>query len=129
MNSKNIVILFGVTFVFVGILGFIDNPIVSDSGFFAVNASHNMVHIVLGLAFVLGAFLQKGHENQVLLFFGLGGLVVTLIGFLTPGDVILGFIHVNAADHWLHLVLGMVVLLSGLIFKNSPHSNNIENAQ
>ncbi len=72
----------------------------------------------LGLAFILGCIIFSGNEDKVLKFFGVGGLAVTAIGFLTSGNMMLGIIHVNQADHWLHLVLGLVVLIAGFVFKN-----------
>lgn len=118
MNTRRVSITFGITFVLVGILGFFNNPIISAQGFFAVNEVHNVVHILLGIAFITACFIYTGREDRVLKFFGLGGLAVTAVGFLTPGDMMLGMVHVNMADHWLHLGLGLVVLVSGFIFKN-----------
>lgn len=116
MNTRNITLIFGITFILVGVIGFIPNPLVAPNGLFAVNAVHNLIHIVLGSAFLLGAARFKGREDKVLKFFGLGGLAVTAVGFLTRGDMMLGIIHVNPADHWLHLGLGLVVLAAGFVF-------------
>lgn len=118
MNTRTVSFIFGITFIAVGFLGFIVNPLVSSQGLFEVNVVHNIVHIVLGLAFIFGAIKFAGNEDKVLKFFGIGGLAVTVIGFLTPGSMMLGIIHVNQADHWLHLSLGLVVLVAGFIFKN-----------
>ena len=41
---------------------------------------------------------------------------------LDPGDKVLGFLMVNQADNWLHLVLGVVLLGAGLMGKNSGSS-------
>ena len=49
---------------------------------------------------------------------GLGGIVVSTLGFLSSGNMILGLIHENMADHWLHLGLGLITLASGFIFSN-----------
>lgn len=119
MNTRNISYTFGITFIIVGFLGFIPNPLISTSGLFEVNAAHNIVHIILGNAFIVGCYKFAGHEDWVLKFFGVGGLAVTAVGFLNQGNIMLGLIHVNEADHWLHLGLGVVVLASGFVFKNS----------
>lgn len=118
MNTRTISFIFGITFIAVGFLGFITNPLVSSEGLFEVNSVHNTVHIVLGFAFIFGAIRFPGNEDKVLKFFGIGGLLVTMIGFITSGNMMLGIIHVNQADHWLHLGLGVVVLVAGFIFKN-----------
>lgn len=118
MNTRIITLVFGVTFILVGILGFFPNPIISTTGLFSVNAVHNSVHIILGIAFIAAALVYAGHENKVLIFFGVGGLLVTVVEFLTPADMMLGIIHVNQADHWLHLGLGLVVLIAGMVLPN-----------
>ena len=51
LSSKNITIVFGSTFILVGLLGFIPNPLVSANGIFEVNAMHNLVHLLTGAAF------------------------------------------------------------------------------
>jgi hypothetical protein len=44
---------------------------------------------------------------------GLAYLGVAILGFLTPGDTLLGFIHINQADRWLHLGLAIMILAVG----------------
>lgn len=126
MNTRFISLLFGITFVIVGIIGFIPNPLIAQEGLFEVNYVHNSVHILLGLTFIIGALKFPGYESRLLKLLGFGGLAVTALGFMTSGDMMLGIIHVNQADHWLHLGLGLVVLASGYIFSDrkaelSPH--------
>lgn len=116
MNARNISLIYGVVFILVGFLGFVPNPIVSDVGLFETNAVHNLVHVVLGCAFIAGALTLPGKASVVLKLLGVGGIAVTILGFLTSGDLMLGIIHVNQADHWLHLGLALVVMGSGYFF-------------
>ncbi|MGR9087906.1 MAG: DUF4383 domain-containing protein [Gammaproteobacteria bacterium] len=116
MNARNISLIYGMVFVLVGILGFFSNPVVSDIGFFQTNAVHNLVHIGLGGVFIAGALTLPAKAALVLKFLGLGGIAVAVLGFLTRGSLLVGIIHVNEADHWLHLGLALVVLGSGFIF-------------
>ena len=113
LSSKLIAALFGVTFVLAGLLGFLPNPIVSPHGIFAVNAAHNLVHILTGLAFIAGGYF--GHGRKTLLGIGAAYVVVTIIGFMTQGDMLLGVIHINEADRWLHAALAAVILLAGFV--------------
>lgn len=113
MNTRIVSLAFGIVFVTVGLLGFYPNPIVSKIGFFATNGLHNLVHILLGIGFIYGTLKSPGRESRVLKFFGFGGIAVTALGFLTEGDKLLGLIHVNQADHWLHLGLTLAVLAAG----------------
>ena len=66
LSSKNITIAFGLTFVLVGVLGFIPNPLVSSEGIFEVNAMHNLVHLLTGAAFLFGGLVLEGKEDVTL---------------------------------------------------------------
>ncbi len=114
LNSKTICILFGSVFVLVGILGFIPNPLVSSEGLFETNAMHNFVHLLTGTAFLFGGLVLEGKEGLTLktvtaVYFG-----VALLGFLTSGDMLLGMVHINEADRWLHLGLAVAMLVVAL---------------
>jgi hypothetical protein len=39
--------------------------------------------------------------------------IVAVLGLLMGGDMLLGMIAMNTADHWLHVVLAVVILLAG----------------
>ena len=110
LNSKHITIGFGVTFVLVGLLGFLLNPLISEGGIFEVNGMHNVVHILTGTAFLVGGLVLKGKAVATLksvtaVYFG-----VAVLGFLTDGDMLLGLVLINEADRWLHLGLSMTML-------------------
>jgi len=116
--AKTIANLFGAMFIFVGILGFVPNPIVSPGGIFAVNGMHNMVHPLTGLAFLLGTGL--GYPRNTILGIGVYYVLVAILGFFTKGDMLLGIIHINAADRWLHVMLAVVILVGGLLVAPDP---------
>ncbi|MGI9383729.1 MAG: DUF4383 domain-containing protein [Methyloligellaceae bacterium] len=111
--GKVLTVLFGGTFILVGLLGFIPNPIVAPDGLFAVNAMHNLVHVLTGVAFLAGGFL--GYGRRTIMGIGVAYVAVTILGFLTTGDMLLGVIHINAADRWLHAMLALVILLAGFV--------------
>jgi hypothetical protein len=114
MNAKTAGIVIGVVFVVVGILGFIPNPIVSSTGVFAVNTAHNLVHLVSGAAILACAYSTIG-AGIALKVFGVVYAVVAVLGLFTTGDMLLGFLRVNHADHWLHVVLAIVILAAGFL--------------
>lgn len=118
MNARNICLIYGLAFFLVGILGFIQNPIISVIGVFQTNAVHNMIHIGLGGAFIAGAVKFPAKATLVLKMLGVGGIAVAILGGMTGGNLMLGIIHVNEPDHWLHLGLGFAVLGTGFIFPN-----------
>ena len=113
-NSKNITIAFGSTFILVGLLGFIPNPIVSANGIFEVNAMHNLVHLLTGAAFLFGGAVLKGREDVTLKTVTAAYFGVAILGFLTSGNTLLGLVHINEADRWLHLGLAIGMLAATL---------------
>lgn len=124
MNIRNVCLALGWTFVVVGILGFIPNPLVYSDGFFVVNALHNLVHLFTGVAFILGAKLFEGKENLVVMGIGASYLVVAGLGFVTSGNMLLGMIHINEADRWLHLGLAFAILLPGILLRPAQRSSH-----
>ncbi len=119
MNTRSVSWLFGAIFLAVGILGFTPNGLVAYEGIFAVNAVHNMVHILTGIVFLVGVIKYKGYEGRVLKIVGAAYVAVTIIGFMTSGNMMLGIIHINEADRWLHLGLAVAILCAGFL----PASN------
>ena len=115
LNSKNLTIIFGTTFILVGLLGFTPNPLVSTNGIFEVNAMHNLVHLLTGAAFLFGGMILKGKEDITLKAVTTAYFGVALLGFLTSGSTLLGVVHINEADRWLHfgLAIGMLVATLG----------------
>jgi hypothetical protein len=115
LNSKNITIAFGLTFVLVGVLGFIPNPLVSANGLFEVNAMHNVVHLLTGAAFLFGGLVLEGKEDITLKTVTAAYFGVALLGFLTSGNTLLGLVHINEADRWLHLGLAIAMLAAAYV--------------
>ena len=117
MIARTWMLIVGVALVAAGLLGFIDNPIVSErnDALFMVDTVHNVIHIVTGLAALLiGATLRGRTLAQATIAFGVVYLLV-LVGTLISPDLF-GILSmpVNAADHGLHLVLGAGSIAAGL---------------
>jgi hypothetical protein len=123
MTAKTAALLIGIIFIAVGLLGFIDNPIVgtSENAIFHADTVHNMVHIISGVLFVLVAMAAPGATGGFLILFGIVYLAIGVIGLVSFGGEgmgkVLGFLHVNGADNYLHIALGVVILLAGLATK------------
>ena len=119
MTAKTAALTIGVIFIAVGLLGFIDNPIIanSDQAIFHADTTHSIVHIVSGVLFVLIAMAAPASAGTFLVIFGIVYLVIGILGVTSIGDAgmtkVLGFLHVNAADNYLHIVLGIVIALAG----------------
>ena len=67
-----------------------------------------------GAAFLYGAFSSFG-AAPALKIFGAVYALVAIIGLFTSGNMLLGFIQVNHADHWLHVALAAVILAAGFM--------------
>jgi hypothetical protein len=121
MTAKSLATLIGVIFIAVGILGFIDNPIVGDSekAIFHADKLHNIVHIASGVLFVLFAMGSSSGAKSFMIFFGLVYLALGVIGLINFGTSgmgkIFGVLHVNGNDNLLHIGLGIVILLAAAV--------------
>jgi Domain of unknown function (DUF4383) len=121
-------LLFGITLLAVGILGFIadssfdtgSNVQGSDFIIFEVNGWHNLVHIASGIA---GIALSRRADSARLFALGFGAvyLAVTIWGFVDGNDV-LGLIPVDTADNVLHLAIAALGIGAGLASSPTPRA-------
>ena len=114
----------GAVLTIAGLIGFfydasfdVGDSIQSDDvfGLLAVNAWHNIVHILTG---VLGLIAVGYAARTYALGLGLVYLVVAFLGFIDfasgdLNDTILQINPVNTADNFLHLTLGLLGLAAG----------------
>lgn len=121
MTTKSAAILIGIIFIIVGLLGFVANPIVGDSEsvIFHADTTHNAVHIVSGVLFLFIGAAATSAAAGFLKLFGIVYLGLGVWGLATIGSSemtsLLGFLHVNAADNYLHMALGAVIFLAGFL--------------
>jgi hypothetical protein len=115
--------VFGIIFIIVGLVGFIGGlGIVGEGGIFHTDMTHDVVHLILGIVLLFVGLKAQSKAAVVLMVIGVVYLLVALLGFIGTNPV-LGFIHVNTADNYLHLVLGLVLLIGGIKGKNSGGSS------
>jgi hypothetical protein len=102
----------GIVFIVVGILGFIPNPLISeqDGAIFKVNTLHNIVHLVSGAVILAGVYSFGSALGLKII--GVVYAIVAILGLFMGGDMLFG-IAMNMADHWLHVVLAVVILYAG----------------
>ena len=115
--ARTWMLIVGVALVAVGLLGFIDNPIVSEreDALFMVDPVHNVIHIVTGLAALfIGAILRGRTLAQAAIAFGVVYLLVLVATLVSPDLFGILPMGVNAADHVLHLVLAAGSIAAGL---------------
>jgi hypothetical protein len=120
---QSIAALVGLVFLLVGILGFIPGITThyDDLGFaghdstakllgiFQTSVLHNIIHIAFGVG-ILMAKTPEGARTY-LIGGGVAYLAVWLIGVIGGLD----WLPVNAADNWLHIVLGVGMIALGFV--------------
>ena len=118
---KKVSMVFGVVFLLVGLLGFVPGITTTDSdgmqqllGIFMVDGLHNSVHIITGLLGLWAATSSK-YAKWYLVGFGVVYGLLAVIGFFDTN--LLGLMKTNMADTWLHLVLAVALLGTGLGLK------------
>lgn len=126
----------GAVFALAGILGFIPGITTNYSamtftgpdsgamllGVFQVSILHNIVHLLFGAA---GMVMGRSATQSKYYLIGGGALylLIWLYGFLIDQASSANFIPVNTADNWLHVVLGAVMLASGLFLSRGTASH------
>lgn len=119
--AKKISTIAGIVFALIGILGFFPNGIVGIGGFFEANTAHNIVHLLSAVVFFIAASKDERVASMTLTIFGVVYLLVALLGIVQSDQGmanILGIIQTNTADTYLHIVLGLAFLGTGLATKN-----------
>lgn len=121
-------VVVGVVFLLVGVLGFIPG-ITTDYdtmqfagheseamllGVFQVSILHNIVHLLFGVAGVAMARTWSG-ARTFLIGGGVVYLVLWIYGLLVAEESAANFVPLNAADDWLHLVLGVGMVGLGVL--------------
>jgi Domain of unknown function (DUF4383) len=125
--------LFAIVFLLVGILGFIPG-ITTDApgdfagdgsnaellGIFQVSILHNLVHLLYG---IVGLALARTWDGARTFLIG-GGvvyIVLWIVGLIGGAD----WVPVNAADNWLHFVLGVVMVAAGYVLGREPSGRTV----
>lgn len=119
--AKKLAMFFGIVFVLVGLLGFVPNPIVGPNGYFVTNTAHDFLHILVGAILLSLGYVSEHAAKLALYGTGAAYLLLAVLGFVQMGGssevMLLDAVHVNHNDNWLHVVLGVVLIVSGLAAK------------
>jgi hypothetical protein len=118
---KTYAILVGVVLIVLGLLGFVDNPIVGDltgtsQPIFVTGAAHNMVHLITGAVAIYVAFGLLA-EQQALAITGLGLVYVAIVLLTLVNGTLFGVLGfpVNLADQLLNVAVAVSALLVGIV--------------
>lgn len=110
-----ILMVLGMVFVAMGLLGFVNDPVL---GLFEVDMLHNVIHLVAGLLALTAVGMGESMMRLYARVFGLVYGLVAVLGFLMGGDMILGLFEANMADHVLHAGLAVALLYVGFGMKS-----------
>lgn len=121
-------LIVGLAFLLVGVLGFIPG-VTTDFGemagaghesmamlfgVFQVSVLHNLLHLAFGVVGVL-ASRSTAAARSFLLVGGVAYLALWVYGLVTSETSSANFVPLNTADDWLHLVLGLGMVLLGVV--------------
>jgi hypothetical protein len=114
LNARSVAFVLGVILLIVGVLGYVRNPIVGPTGFFLTNTLHNLVHIISGIFLLLGVYTALG-PSLALKILGIVYAIIAVLGFvmMKGGDGMMFGIAMNMMDHWLHVLLAVLLLAAG----------------
>lgn len=107
--QKTFALILGIVLLLVGILGFFSNSLVSDTGFFTVNTTQSVLHIIAGL---FGLYVgTKGEGMGYNMSLGWIALVLGVLGFIPSVEALLTqYLNIGTNITILHLVIGVVSL-------------------
>jgi len=115
--NRIVALVIGIVFTLIGLAGFLVAPSMARGNLlgFDVDLVHNLVHLITGLLGLAAAYTGWARRyNQI---FGIIYLILGLAGLVYPGlyfnGRLLGLMHVNALDHVLHLVVGIIATAVG----------------
>lgn len=113
--------LFGAVYVVVGLLGFVVTGgvrfLATEGGLllgiFEVNPFHNVAHLLIGGALLIGGLSTAAAAKTVNTVIGAAYLALGVVGFFLVNTA-LNVLALNTADHFLHLGSAIVLLGVGL---------------
>lgn len=111
--------ILGWVFIAIGVVGFVLTGLGDFFGmegdhllFFEINPAHNVVHLMLGAVYLLGARATEAGARSVVLILSAAYFLVGVLGVMLM-DTQANILAINNADNLLHLgigALGFVIL-------------------
>jgi len=122
-NSPNRIVgvVFGAVYLLVGLLGFAYTGgvgfIATEGGLllgiFAVNPLHNIAHLLIGAALLIGGLVSVKAAKTINVVVGAAYLLLGIVGFFLVNTAA-NILALNTADHFLHLASAIVLLATGI---------------
>ena len=127
--NRLVATIFGAVYILVGLLGF---AVTGGVGFlategglllgiFMVNPLHNIAHLLIGAALLIGGLVSARAAKTVNIVVGAAYLLLGIVGFFLVGTA-LNILALNTFDHFLHLASAIVLLGVGLAAERGVRS-------
>ncbi|MBX3091995.1 MAG: DUF4383 domain-containing protein [Cryobacterium sp.] len=127
--NRLIGVVFGAVYIVVGLIGF---TVTSGYGFFSttgglllgifeVNAFHNVAHLLIGAALIIGGLVSTRAAKSVNGTVGAAYLLLGIAGLFLTGTA-LNVLALNSADHVLHFASAVVLLGTALGTDKRTHA-------
>jgi hypothetical protein len=112
-------VVFGLTFLLLGILGFVPYLVNSGNlfGIFRFNYEYRMAHIFSGILGILCGLYSREASRLFFLIFGLIFGLFAIMGFISPSGMLFGMFDNNRADSWFNAVAATFALYMGFAKK------------
>jgi hypothetical protein len=111
--------VFAASFLGATVMGFVPNPLVGENALFVTNSAHNLVHLATAIGFAVVALIGNKASIRFMLAFGVVYCLVGLLGFVALGSAaethLLGIVHINFLDNFLHVGLGIAIAIAGYV--------------
>jgi hypothetical protein len=116
--AKRFSTIYGAMFILVGLMGLIGTPLIGDGGFFRTNAPHDWTHILIGAVLLWAGQMNERTAYASLMGSGTLYALLALMGYAAAGPeghaMLLGLVHINGNDNWLHVLLAVVLIVTAL---------------
>lgn len=131
MNIKRFTLFLGITFLAIGILGFVpafvtygvlDPDFMTHGmllGIFPVNGVHNLIH----LAFGVWALLAYKDVAQARTFCRSNAVIyglLAILGFFPNINTLFGLVPIHGNDVWLHGLIALATAYYGFVWNARP---------
>jgi hypothetical protein len=128
--NRLVATIFGAVYLVVGALGFAVTGgvdfIATEGGLllgvFEVNPLHNIAHLLIGAALLIGGLKSVKAAKTVNVIVGAAYLLLGIVGFFIV-DTAANILALNTADHFLHLASALVLLGVGLGAERGVNAN------
>ncbi|MBS3089759.1 DUF4383 domain-containing protein [Candidatus Pacearchaeota archaeon] len=109
-TQKVFALVLGIVLALLGILGFISNGLIGDTGYFGTNWAQDILHLIAGAFGIYAGTSGKGYGYNATI--GWIGIILGILGFIPSiNDLLLQFLNINTEITVLHLAVGIIALI------------------